>query len=253
MPKEQGILRRLLVKACPQFLEDWAGRAGSRFRRGLKKVSEYNKEHLKLRDKADEAPSMLWRAAQGAASVQGAKAEADYAKAENDRIDAELRRRTLDPKTRHERADADKAEAEARIAKIKEIQARIELFKQLKEIGVAVTMDEKFALKVTPAKHPPVLDLAQLLTQADNEPVEQNSVLVRAPKDLPCVVYAIPVSVGSRIKTGDLIAEVHSLGSPVTTQHIVAQVDGVVTVVVVVEGEEISPDQPICTILADQQ
>jgi len=256
MPKEQGILRRLLVKACPQFLEDWVGEAGVRFRQGMKKVSKYNSEHVRIGDKIDEAPGMLWRAAEGAASAQHAKAESDYAKAENDRVDAELRRRTLDPRTRHEWADADKAEAEAGIAKIREIQARIELFKQLREIGVAVTMDEKITLKVTPGVHPPLLDVGELLTSSDQLPVQDQWILVRAPKDLPKVsevrnVVEFKIRVGSRVRVGDPVADITVMSSPITTYLVKSPVGGVVTFVPVSGDRVTEPDQPICTILTD--
>jgi multidrug efflux pump subunit AcrA (membrane-fusion protein) len=151
MPNEQGVIRRLLVKACPQFLEDWLGAAGARFNRGIEAVSDYTRDHVQIGEKLEAAPDMLWRAAKGATSAQHAKAEADYAKAETDRMDAELRRRTLEAKTRHECADADKAEAEARIAKIREMQARIELVKQLKEIGVSASLDSGLSISVSPA------------------------------------------------------------------------------------------------------
>jgi len=91
---------------------------------------------------------MVWTAAKGLATEKHAKAQADYAKAENDRIDAELRRRTLESRTRTEVASADKAKAEAGIAKVREIQARIELFKQLKELGVNVTLDDSGIMQV---------------------------------------------------------------------------------------------------------
>jgi hypothetical protein len=138
-----GLLRRLLVRITPQFAEDWAGFVGELFRGGVKKIDAYNRDHAKIGEKVDEAPDMLWRAADGATSVQHAQAQAAYSQAENGRIDAELKKRTLEARTRHEEADAERAEAEAGVARVREIQARIELVQQLNAIGVKATLDPK--------------------------------------------------------------------------------------------------------------
>ena len=261
MPNDQGVIRRLLVKACPQFLEDWLGAAGARFNRGIEAVSDYNRDHVQIGEKLDAAPDMLWRAAHGATSVQHAKAEADYAKAETDRMDAELRRRTLEAKTRHECADADKAEAEAGMAKIREMQARIELVKQLKEIGVSATLDSHLSISVSPAA--PLLTALPSPTAviSSEEKNEIRSSLIKVifqPQRENAEDFTLQswsCDEGGRVAMGFVVCEVSAFipASPVytTTWDIRSPVGGNILEILILPGTPIKPGDILATILPD--
>jgi len=256
MSKGQGVVRRLLIRACPQFLEDWFGIAGDVFRDGVEKVSDYNAEHAKLGEKLDAAPGMIWRAAEGATSAQHARAEADYAKAESDRMDAELRRRTMEAKTRHECADADKAEAEAGIAKIRQVQARLELFKQLKDLGVAVTVDSEFNLRMEQAVPARELQAPDVIESEELPAILPKVVEVRCPSagadNIEYTFHRWLVSVGCRVALNEPVAEVWTMQSPPSFLTIPAPAAGVV-VATFAPGKEtvIRPGQTIATILED--
>ncbi len=259
MPKEQGIIRRLLVRACPQFLEDWLGAAGARFRSGARAISAYNTDHARIAEKMDAAPSMLWRAAEGATSVQYAKAEADFARAETDRIDAELRRRTLEANTRHASADADKAEAEAGIARIKEMQARIELFKQLKEIGVAIAIDSELLISAIPEPstlgNPPSPTSVISLAEKDQIGGSLTQVLFQPERDdaADFTLHSWYCEEGDQIMAGFTVCEVSALlpSSPVSTNiwQVQSSASGTVLEILTPAGAPVRPGDVLATIL----
>ena len=255
MSNEKGLLTRLRVKLTPQFLEEWLGAAGRRFRKTGERLSQYNQDHAKLGEKVDAAPDLLWKAAQGAANTQLAKAEADYAKAENDRIDAELKRRTMTAKARHEEADADKAQAEAGIAKVREVQARLELFKHLTDIGVSVTLDSSMNLVVAPAPPLPQLAPSDLLDAEEIEQVNRNLVEVRCP-DLsfggPATETTLSrwiASVGSRVEADQPIYEVSTTN---VDSEVPAPASGTIIEIFVDELSTIVKGQLLANILAEE-
>jgi len=133
-------LHRIIASLRALFEEDWRARAGRVFRRGVSTISEVNEEYLQLQDKAAEAPNLAWTAVRGLAGEKHAKAVADYARAENERIDLELKRRVLEDKVRQERAATIKLEAEADQAVLTELRARVDLFNSLQAIGVTITV-----------------------------------------------------------------------------------------------------------------
>jgi biotin carboxyl carrier protein len=251
----KGLLTRLRVKLTPQFVEDWIDAAGRRFRKTGQQLSDYNKDHAKLGGKVDEAPDLLWKAAKGAANTQLARAEADYAKAENDRIDAELKRRTMTAKARHEESDADRAEAEAGTAKIKEIQARIELFKQLKDIDVSVTLDNSMNLAVGPAPTTPALIASEILAEEEVEQIQGNVVEVVCPdmsfgQDVTEVTLTKWIaSVGSRVEADEPIYEV---STPAVDSEIPSPVAGTIVELIATEGSAIIKGQLVATILTTE-
>jgi hypothetical protein len=81
----------------------------------------------------------------GFADDMHARAVADYAKAENELIETELRRRTLEAELRVREAEAEKAELVA-------LEARLELMRKLKDLGVTIQHDEQGNLTLTPLK-----------------------------------------------------------------------------------------------------
>jgi biotin carboxyl carrier protein len=262
MPKEQGVMRRLLVKVCPQFVEDWLGAAGVRFRKGARAIAAYNVEHVQIGEKLDAAPGMLWRAAEGATSVQHAKAEADYAKAENDRIEAELRRRTLEASTRHACADANKAEADAGLAKIREMQGRIELYKQLKEIGVAVSIDAG-SFEITAIPVPPTFGAppspTSVITQEEKDDIRSALLqVIFQPKQADATEFTLQswsCGEGDRIAAGFTLCEVSALlpSSPLTIADwkIESYGSGTVLEILVQAGTLLKPGDVLATILPD--
>jgi hypothetical protein len=252
---EKGLLTRIRVKLTPQFLEDWLGAAGRRFRKTGEQLSRYNRDHAKLGAKVDDAPDLLWKATQGAANIQLAKAQADYAKAENDCIEAELKRRTIEAKARHESADADKAEAEAGTAKIREIQARLELFKQLKEIGVSVTVDSSLNLVIDPADAAvPPLTASEVLATEEIEQIRPNLVEVRCPdmslgKEVTEIILSRWIaSVGTRVEGDQPIYEV---STPVLDSEIPSPATGIIVEVFAHASSPIVSGQIVATILTE--
>lgn len=146
---ESTVHSRRFVARLRAFLEeDWRGKAGAFFRRGISSISEVSGEYLHLGEKAEEAPDLVWRAVQGLAGEKHAKAVSDYARAENEKIDLALKQRVLDDKVRQEKATADKLDAEAAIAKINELKARAELAKTLNDLNMAITVAPDGGIRV---------------------------------------------------------------------------------------------------------
>ena len=253
MPNEGGLLARLLVRLTAQFSEDWLGFAGRRFRSATNRLSAYNQAHLKLGEKAAQTPSLLWKAAEGATSAQHAKAEADYAKAENDRMETEMKRRTMQARARHETADADKAEAEAGIARVREIQARLELFKELGYLGVSVTLDAGLNLRVAPARRPGPLEAEDALAEDEIRLIANR--LVHITFDLLNDVVHIDwsVVVGSRVSENQEIGLIQMDTSPANTFRVRAPATGTVISLFRTEAHAtLSPNQAIGAILPEQ-
>jgi len=151
MPERRTIVRRLVARLRAIFEESWISpaAAGQTFRRGISAISEVNKEYLHLEDKAAEAPDLAWRAVQGVAQEKHAKAISDYAKAENDRIDLALKRRVFGDKARQEAASAEKMEAEASLAKLNELRARIQLATELRDLGIKMVVGQDGRIDIT--------------------------------------------------------------------------------------------------------
>ena len=150
MSETTPIRVRFVAKVRAVLGEDWLGAAGKRWRRTVMGLSRFNREHLQLDEKAKATPDLAWNAVQGLASEKHAKAAADYSKAENDRIDAALKRRVLEDKARQERATANKLEAEAVQARIQEIKARVVLAKELEELGLAIVIEQDGTIRALP-------------------------------------------------------------------------------------------------------
>jgi hypothetical protein len=94
-------------------------------------ISDYATEHH-IAEKADELPEVGWKALKGVTEAKYASALKDYSEEEKNKLEAELRRRTLESNARLAKAEADKKESEARISQITEMDARITLFDKLK-------------------------------------------------------------------------------------------------------------------------
>ena len=51
MPKEQGVIRRLLVRLFPHLKEDWKAGPGRNFRAGMTRISDYLDQDVRLGEK----------------------------------------------------------------------------------------------------------------------------------------------------------------------------------------------------------
>jgi hypothetical protein len=123
------------------------------FRQTTTILSDFTREHVRPQERLEQAPDLAWKAVEGAASEKYAKALRDYAEEEKQRVETTLERRTLESKVRQENATADRLEAESRVAQIKELEARIELFDKLKQLGALPTWDSKGTMRILRAPH----------------------------------------------------------------------------------------------------
>lgn len=142
MPKKETTLGRIVARVRCMLPKDWLGRAGKRFRQTTTAISDFSEQHIRLGEKVGAAPDLVWRAIEGAASEKYAKALKDYAEEEKDRLDSELKRRTLESNARQAKATADKLESEARTAQINEMDARLSFFDKLKQRNAIPIWDD---------------------------------------------------------------------------------------------------------------
>ena len=155
-----------------------------------------------------------------------------YAKAENDRMETEIKRRTMQARARHETADADKAEADAGIARVREIEARLELFKRLKDLGVSVTLDASLNLRVAPAQRLPALEAEDAL--ADHEIKLIANRLVHITVTLPHLSDHVEAQIAWLVSVGSEVREEQEIGliefdtSPPNTVRVNAPATGTV-------------------------
>lgn len=235
---------------------DLLRRLTERTRGGVKKIDAYNRHHARIGEKVDEAPDMLWRAADGATSIKHAQAQAAYSQAENGRIDAELKKRTLEARTRHEEADAERAEVEAGVARVREIQARIELVQQLNAIGVKATLDPKalgsIHLNIEPIPSPPSLTSGELLDEEEQTIIQGDIIEIIAP-DLGPKISTMTLkcwicSVGSRVKRDEPIYEV---STEMVDSEIPSPDDGVIFELLEEPGATFAPGTVIGKILVE--
>jgi hypothetical protein len=185
MPDRADIIARITARVRALLPEDWLGPAGRRFRRATTTISDYAHEKIRPRERLDEAPDLAWKAVQGAATEKHANALKAYAAEESERIDIELKRKTLRSKARQESATADKLESEARTAQIRELQERVKLFDDLKRLGAMPIWDQDGNLSVS--KAPPQFDWDELQerlfeTKELPPPSDASAAEMRAPR-----------------------------------------------------------------------
>jgi len=156
-----SITRIVVVRALRP--RDWLRAAGRRFRQTMTAISDYAHEKIRPGERLDEAPELGWKAVQGAALEKHARALKEYAGEENERIEIELKRKTVDSRTRQEKATADKLESEARVSQIRELQERIKLFDELRRFGAIPVWDVDGNMRVI--KAPPNLAWDELQKQ----------------------------------------------------------------------------------------
>jgi hypothetical protein len=138
------------------FPSDWSGSAGERFRATLRTIAEYNKEYIRPVERVKEAPELGWKRLEGEAHEKRANAVLSYAQEEGEKIKNEVARRTMDDQVRISRANADKCEAEARLAQLNEATARIEFIERCRKMGVTPHWENNEQINVLPV--PPNFD-----------------------------------------------------------------------------------------------
>jgi len=114
-------------------------------------LSEWSRSHVRVRERVDEAPELVWRAATGAATAQHAAALLDYAREERERVALEEERQSLDFRVRQHKARAERAEADAEFAKARQVRAKLELAARFKELGVVPVRDQSGELRIISA------------------------------------------------------------------------------------------------------
>lgn len=103
---------------------------------------------------------------EGLAQKEKAAALRDFSEAEERKIDAKLKERSLESKVRRE-------EAEARLAEIRVLEAEVQLFVRLKDAGVVLHRDENGVYSVLPT--PQDCDLDLLVRQRALPPQDEGS------------------------------------------------------------------------------
>src|SRR5438128_1592309 len=126
---------RVIARMKAFLLEHWQGRAGAIVRNTLEELGEAAEYQTQ------EGPSQIIRAVEGLASEKHAKALLDYAQRETVLIQAEIERRTADSKVRQEQATATKQEAEALLAQLNLLEAKVRFIRSLKEVGLITSLD----------------------------------------------------------------------------------------------------------------
>jgi hypothetical protein len=160
MSDRVDIIARITARVRALLPKDWLGTAGRRFRQTTTVISDYTHEKIRPSERLEEAPDLAWKAVQGAALEKHARALKEYAEEEGERVEIELKRKTLQSKARQESATAEKLEAEARTARIREVQERIKLFDDLKRFSAIPLWDQDGNLSI--AKAPREFDWDEL-------------------------------------------------------------------------------------------
>jgi|ERR1022692_2309493 phosphoglycolate phosphatase-like HAD superfamily hydrolase len=152
-----GRLRRVAARVQALRPEDWLGSAGLHFKSAMRIVSRFAKQqHLTPAELADDVVVLARLKLEGMATREHAEALKNYADEEQHRIDNRFKEKTFEAKVRQEEATAAKLESEARIAKIKEADALIDLIAKLQQNGVILTVDGQH--NVTVSNAPPGFD-----------------------------------------------------------------------------------------------
>ena len=172
MHDRDGYLLRFVARVRALTPDDWLLGPGRMFRRTFDAVLRFNREHVQIEEKIEDAPSLAWKAVEGAALQKHASATLQYAQEESQRIQIEQQKRVLEAKVRQENATADKLEAEARIFQIRELEARYELARKLRDAGITFVTDNRGVTNFIPV--PPGYDW-HLLTGRLEEPTVAQS------------------------------------------------------------------------------
>lgn len=138
--------------------EDWLGAAGELFREGTQVISQLAVTNgVMPEDLLEEGLDLGRRKLTGVATKEHAEAEKNYAEAakaftevEDQKIETELKKKVLEFDVQKRQAEARTARANAEIAEIKAVKARIVLEKKLREAGVSLYRDQQGNLVISP-------------------------------------------------------------------------------------------------------
>lgn len=123
---------------------DWLGRAGDRFRRTLETLDRFaTRKNIQPRDLADEAVDLAQALLYGKSQKDLASTLKDFAAAEKTKIEIEQYQRTNS-------IDERIKEADARLAELKVMDAEIDLFRKMKDLGLILRRDGNGNLTVLP-------------------------------------------------------------------------------------------------------
>lgn len=159
MADKVGVLSRIVARARALPAADWFSSAGARFRRTL---ADFCRISVRPGERLEAAPDLAWKAVEGLAHEKRAKALRDYAEVEKEQAETDLARRTLESKSRQEHALAQRMESEARVALLKELEARLELIEKLRGVGAIAIWDKRGKMSVV--KAPPDYDWSTVET-----------------------------------------------------------------------------------------
>jgi hypothetical protein len=179
------LLKRVKARVIAWLPDQWRGDAGALFRDGLGAISEYSKNSVRIQERLQEAPNVIWETLK----VKSSQALLNAAEVEQRRIETELARRTATAKARQEEATADKLEAEAEISKFQVFEARLTFIEKLRKLNVVPVWDEEGNMRFV--KTPVAFDwdeLTKRVVGADDlapSDVEPKSKLVEKAKDEP--------------------------------------------------------------------
>jgi hypothetical protein len=134
-----AFLTRLKVRVAAMLPEHWRGSAGQRLQETINTLSEYSEKNIRIKDKLEEAPNVLWETLKERSS----RALVNAAEEELRRIDIELARQTLADKARQEKANADRLETEARVSRVNEMEARLCFVEKLRRLSTVPVWDHR--------------------------------------------------------------------------------------------------------------
>jgi biotin carboxyl carrier protein len=252
MFERETILRRFVARLRAILDDDWLAKAGSAFRRGVSAISDVNDEYLHVEDKVAETPELAWRAVQGLAGEKHAKAVADYARAENEKIDLALKSRVMEDKVRQERASADKLEAEAALAKLNELKARAELAMALQDLGVTLTVNSTGIINVRKSERLNESELRGIFTLPEKRLL--NMIVEVTVPSLPAGDVRVAdttltkwlCKVGQSVREGDPICEI---SSNVVDSDVPSPVSGVILDILVQPGTGVEPEKTVVCLI----
>lgn len=143
MSERGGFLKVVTARVRALLPQHWRGEVGQRWRGVIRAISEYSENDIRIAERVREAPDVLWNTAK----KNSAEALLKAADEENTRIASELARQTLADKARQEKGTADKIEIEARILRIKEVEAQVTLVEKLRSVNTIPIWDAKGNLR----------------------------------------------------------------------------------------------------------
>jgi hypothetical protein len=144
MPERHSISAIVVTRLRALLPEDWLGKAGRLFRQGTDGIaSAFEDAGIPPRELPNRAIALAVDKVEGLAQKDKAAALRDFSEAEERKIDAQLKARSLESRVRKE-------EAEAALAEINALNARLDLEERLTAAGVVIRRDQHGNFIVSP-------------------------------------------------------------------------------------------------------